>query len=219
MTRITGIKLIDSYQTIQRRINRAFADEMNDRLKASRQKIEDAIANNIGRIFVNSPEYASLTGQGLLSKHFGIPQNDAISKLDVIINTLASSVKVTHRKVTVVNNQFSGGLTVYAFLADFSDILSLDEGKVVTNKGQSLPWLQWLTIEGDKIIITGYDVLFGTFPSSRAGGVIMTKTNQRAWRVPPEFSGDADNNWIIRAIDDSLSYIENLISGAIRQNL
>lgn len=217
---VTGIRLTDSIDVIERRVVRAFARELDARVKKVAVDIQNDIANNIGKIFPTTPEYMSLTSGGDLARHFGIPQNEAIQKMDAIINTLANSVRVRYTKITVgAGNRLNGGITVYAFLEDFSDILALSESKVTTNKGQQLPWLEWLTIEGDKIIITNHEITYGPYPTSRAGGTIMRKTTTGTWKVPLQYSGTPDDNWITRAINTSNVYLENLIGGAIKHNI
>jgi hypothetical protein len=39
------------------------------------------------------------------------------------------------------------------------------------------------------------------------------------WRVPAQYSGTVDNNWITRAIDSSEKLIEKIIFGAVTRNI
>lgn len=221
MSIIQGIKLIDPISTIERKILSACVKEMNIAFPKAIQSIEDDIKNRIKTIFVNSPEFSALTdNNGLLRYAFGLPQSEAISACDNIINELAESLHVEFRKFTVTGGKsVKGGIRVYAFLADFSDILGLSTSSTTTLKGEQLDWLEWLLIEGDKVIIKDYDMILGNFATSRSGGAIMTLNNKSAWRVPPQYSGTKNDNWITRALDDAAIFVESLITGAIEFNV
>ncbi|NCA31122.1 MAG: hypothetical protein EBS93_10465 [Chitinophagia bacterium] len=94
---------------------------------------------------------------------------------------------------------------------DYADVLSSDDALVIDNlRGYNLPWLEWLLLEGNKIIVRKQQVEFGPNIASRTGNAIMRPSN-KSWRVPSEFAGTITNNWITRAIDNSESQIYDLL--------
>ncbi len=228
MSIITGITLTDSIDYIQQQVTIAMVAELNDRLKSVSPAIQSEIRDNIKIIFLNSPEFKSLlnSNDGELSKHFGIPIADGAKKCAEIFNVLANSVLVELETLKIVGKtKIDGGINVYAFIDDFSDILGLSAAEVTTNKNESLPWLQWLLIEGNRIIIDGYYISYSPYynPESRATGTLMRKAGKKSrvdnWRVPAQYSGTVDNNWITRAIDASERLIEKIIFGAVTRNI
>lgn len=220
MVTINGsLKIITPISKIQNMVDIECCRVLNSRVPLCINNIANDISRSVKTTFTNAPEYGSLTGDGELAKAFGLPQSDAISKLDTIIDVLAQSIQVKFRKFGNSASGITGGITVYAFAADFKDILSLDEAKVTTNKGQELPWLDWLIIEGDKIIIVDYDLVYGSYPSSRAGDAIMYQKIGSIWRVPAQYAGSRDNNWITRAVDSTATFLENVCAGAIKFNM
>jgi hypothetical protein len=99
--------------------------------------------------------------------------------------------------------------------SDFNDLISMGESVVVTEKGTDLNWLSWLLIDGDAIIISDYMFVAGPFDTSRTGMGIMRQSGG-AWRVPPEFAGQINNNWITRAIDAAASEIDNTLQSILK---
>jgi hypothetical protein len=83
----------------------------------------------------------------------------------------------------------------------------------MTENGSKIPWLQWLLIEGDKFIITGYTYIVEptVVEKSRTDKGIMHKST-RSWRVPPAHSGTPDDNFLTRALDSLDASIDKIIS-------
>jgi hypothetical protein len=74
--------------------------------------------------------------------------------------------------------------------------LSLPEGHTIYEDGD-LHWLQWMLIRGDETIIVGYEYNPQTgLGRSKLGN--MKKGN--SFRVPPQYAGTSDNNFITRAL-------------------
>ncbi|MFO7745709.1 MAG: hypothetical protein R6V36_10040, partial [Psychroflexus sp.] len=163
----------------------------------------------------NTPTYTSLL-EGELAGHFGIPYQNRVSNVDSILQTIVSNMEVNHKRVTVTAGKFSGGLTVSILIKNFTDILSLPGAVVVTERGDLLEWLNWLLTQGDRIIIRNYEVDIepGT---GRSGLATMIPNDKSSWRVPPEFSGTINNNWLTRTLK-SKNYM-SAIDQAIQKEL
>jgi hypothetical protein len=94
------------------------------------------------------------------------------------------------------NNNLRGGISINIQPASFVNLLSLQEG-FTTYSGGTLHWLDWLLLKGDSIIIIDYQynpkIGLGR---SNLGNMIAGGS----FRVPPQFSGSEDDNFITRAL-------------------
>lgn len=208
------LKLLDSRLTIQRKILSAFAYELNQRAGVSKLKSKLSIRARtlIGNAIMSQPEYDSLL-HGKLYGEFGIPQ--ANEKIRALLVQWLDEFQLQVFSWRVVGTRIVGGFTINAVKADFSKVLSMPEAHQITEKHELLPWLRWLLLEGDKIIIKEhyYARAPGFEKYSRTGrGIMLSELSGFAvsgwtgglvaggWRVPPEYSGTLNNNWITRAI-------------------
>ena len=144
---------------------------------------------------------------------------EALDNTDAIIDTLISSLEITTRRVAVRGNRLTGGLDIKMFRGDFEDILALSQANTLTSKGEVLPWLEWLLIRGDEIIIQGYEIEFGSFPQSKSGEAVMVNKESGVWRVPPGVSGTIRNNWITRAVQTSFEFIDKVLTASVSRNI
>lgn len=192
--------------------------QLNPKMAAIANSIQVDLQNSVPLIFQTSPEYKSIAN-GMLQAHFGLRPDEAENKVKSIVDTLAKSVKVDFTKLSYRGGKIVGGFRFYAFQADFNDILSLDAATQVTDSGQTLPWLEWLLLEGDKVIIYDYFFLPGNFKSSRSNKGIMVMGNTKYWRVPPLYSGIASDNWITRTVNAAIIDIETIIEQILKRYL
>ena len=202
-----NIKLVDSDSAVNKAILNALIPELNKYL----DKIYNRMSNEIPDILINNiqaqPEYDSLLG-GQLQGEFGIvdPQN----RLNDILSTIKNGKVVTKTPVSITGQKIKGGIKLEMVRKDLQDLLSLGSASFSTEKGSNLEWLKWLLTEGDSIIITSHEFIFGSNPFSRTGLGIMRQSSS-GWRVPPEFAGSINNNWITRAIDASSAQINDIM--------
>ena len=213
------IQITDTAKTVEKRLLVAIASELNKVLPSIVAPVKSDFQQNIQRVFTNSPEYKALVG-GPLNEHFGFPRGSEFSKLDAIIDTLAREVEVEFNSITVSGSSLKGGITIKAFLSSFENILDLSEANVRIKDG-SLPWLEWLLIRGDEIIVADYNITFDDFKGqlSRSGGAIMVPDDNEGWRVPAEYSGTARDNWVTRSVHNSLKFIEQLTTSSVKRHL
>lgn len=213
-----SVNLITTSSEFQKMAMEAIRDELNKRIPLAIKPIEEKIANSIKRIFIVSNEYDALVN-GPLNAHFGIPQAEAIQRLDEIINKVADSVVVEFKRISVRGDKFTGGLDIKAVNGDFSDVLSLPAARVELDSGGHIPWLEWLLLRGDSIILAGYEIKFGNYPQSRSGSAIMVKNDIKAWKVPIGVSGTVRDNWFTRAVENSFDFLDKLIDKAVQDSL
>jgi hypothetical protein len=69
---------------------------------------------------------------------------------------------------------------------------------VTTDKQTDLHWLDWLLRQGSAVIVSGYQ--YTPKRDGRSGGGVMTMGS--LWRVPPQFAGTLQNNFITKALSN-----------------
>lgn len=101
--------------------------------------------------------------------------------------------------------------------SSYKDVLVSQAANLITEKGQSLPWLEWLLRFGDKAIIRDYTIgVARNSARSRTGRAIMVKAASKRWKVPSQFAGTAQNNFVTRAIDSIEPSIIKLVETSLR---
>lgn len=195
-----NVKINETNSEISKRILTALAEALDDAFLKAIPDINKGIRSILQAALYNSPEYLSLKeDRGDLRLEFGI---DDRTKVDEIVNIWLDSVQVKYKNFKATSSKLVGGILIVAIPSDYNSVLSSSFSQQQTKKGQSLPWLQWLLLEGGKIIIDNYQVRFGPSSSSRTGYAVMRKSKGNGWSIiNSQFRGTYGNNWITRAID------------------
>lgn len=194
------LNLTESDSKIESKILKALAEEANKQWSKNTNVVRDIFSTNCYDAVLTCPEMDSVTN-GILRIDFGITFNPA----PAIASAVSQSVNVIFNKF---NSKLTGGgfkITVQPL--DYLNALSLVEAFVITEKGASLPWLDWLLTYGDSIIITNFGVKYSTGKGRTGGGYMIPPA--RPFQVNSAFSGTVDNNFITRAIASKLPDIEN----------
>lgn len=165
----------------------------------------------------NTSTYGSLLTGELLGE-LGIP--DVQGRLKAVVEAVGKSVHVQVIPIRVNGTKLNGGLRVQMLRSDFEDLLALPAAEYYSNQ-YLIPWLQWILLEGDKIIITTHEIFKDLSPSqkasSRTGKALMRPG--KGWRVPPEYAGVADDNFLTRAFGDELTKIKDRITTIVSEEL
>ncbi len=188
-----AIKITDSMSVIQNRVNAACAEELNIILPRSRYKIMSVCRRLAGGWIMMQPEMDSLAG-GMLAGMFGLYQGTEAMVVSNIRDAVMGAVSVQFN--TISNTLSKGGISINFQPADFQNLLSLPTGHTLY-EGGDLHWMQWLLERGDSMIVVNYHY----YPSSgrgRSGKGYMKKTGM--FRVPPQFSGTVNDNFVTRAL-------------------
>lgn len=204
------LKLIDSDKAIRNKILDAMLPEIKNFMTSGVRKIKSELPPILQTAIRNTPEYESLIS-GKLQYEFGIP--DAGPKIANLINIWTTNIDGTFYPPTIASNKIKSSFSIYMIRSDFSDVLNTDSAMMTDNtRGYSLPWLEWLLLEGNKTIIKNYEIAYGPNQFSRTGFAVM-RPARASWKVPSEFSGTISDNWITRAIDRSELDIQKLLDG------
>lgn len=207
--------LLDTNKKIKDDILKIIFVHIDKAVDSGLKDIKDKTKNIIASSIKNEPEYNSLKS-GQLRAELGIENADNI---DNLINKILDTIEI--KKTLKYNTRgLSGGLQL-TMLSD-TDLKSLflsEEANISdVSRGYSLPWLEWLLTKGVSVIIKNYSVQMGSYPTSRTGMAIMVR-GDNDWRVPPQFAGTNEDNWITRAISTSESQILSIIKSSIEQKL
>lgn len=218
-----GIQLLDPVDVIETKILKAIRDEINTAFQKALPSIDIAIKNR-SRVFFETSKEAQALINGPLDKHFGIPQGEASVRVGSIIQTIINNISTRLIKVSVKGKSLTGGIEIGVLQSDFKDVLSNSEAVIITDNGEKLPWLEWLLLRGDNIIISDHVIKFGNFNSSsfinsRSGGAIMIEKAGGFWRVPPKYSGTIRKNWLTRSILDVSDVYLDMINSVLKEKI
>jgi hypothetical protein len=200
---------LPSVETIERAALKALRSSLNGMLTRSAAKIALKLKAMIRKAIQLTPEYQSING-GRLQAELGLADP---KKLDQIIDLWVDSVKVEVKRVRFGRNKITGGFRITAIEQDWSDALANPASKQQIKDGE-LPWLEWMLIRGDQVIVRDYDVSFNPKAArrGRTGRGLMVKGKGRRWRVPPQFSGTPRRNFVTRALDSIQRQVETMIT-------
>lgn len=187
-----SLKLLDEVTDIEKKINSALSDQLNNTLSKNISKIAEDIKLLIPKWINEQPEIGALLSRDLVGQ-FGITISPS-SIVNAIINSVSSSMSVSFKKYN--NKLQGGGLEISVQPSDFINLLGLSEGHTIY-EGGDLHWLHWMLFRGDEIIVVGYEYNPQTgLGRTRLGNMV----SGRGFRVPPQYSGTQDNNFITRAL-------------------
>ncbi len=210
------INLIETTKEITKKILIEFRDQLRKIFPITLPRLQIEVRELIRQAIQNQPAYISLLG-GKLQGELGVPESGR--RLSVIVDTYVDSIVVKLLPIEIRVRTLKGKIVIQ-FDAQFTSLLSLSESAYLTDKGQTIPWLQWLLIEGD-LTITEYT--FNTVPSSvvvaysRTGLGLMFKRKGGRWSMPAEFAGTAGDNFITRAIESVQPQLEILARNILKE--
>lgn len=203
------LKLTKTNAQIEKDILNALAKEANYIFKGALQRMTGPIRRIVGSAISTSPEIAALRS-GTLRADFGI--TTGIDVTSPIIDAVSNSVNVYMKPFSVRGRSISGGIFVNIQPDNFENLLSLTIGTTVTEKGDTLPWLDWLLNIGDSVIIADFGVEYGSF--GRSGGARMS-SKSRPFKVDSAFSGTIANNFVTRSLESREKQLLDVIARSV----
>jgi hypothetical protein len=211
-----SLKLLESDTEIRSQILNAMKSDLDAALTSTARSIKQDIFEIVKDALETEPEFSSLIA-GELRKEFGIQDT---SNVQIAVNNIANSIIIDKTPVSINNTGISGGLKISIINnRDYGGALGDQSALVVDDqRGYSLPWLEWLLLKGNQIIVRDFSVKFGSNANSRSGDAIMVPSSS-SWRVPPEFAGTITDNWTTRALSKIDDKITNIIQTVFVRNL
>lgn len=210
------VRLLDSKKSIADKINQAILSQLETKIKVFSQAVKDRLPDVLTEAIKTGDVYQSLVSGGSIGKNlraeFGFrPSDHTQGDIDEIVKAIVGQIYITADKIKINSSGPSGRIRILAINKDLQDALDLSQA-TFESKGVVFPWLDWLSFEGDKIVVSDHEIIYGNFNKnhSRSGEAIMRKS-RGFWKVPSAFSGTKDNNWITRAIEKDNALIRNTL--------
>jgi hypothetical protein len=206
-----GLKLIESNSQIQKDILNAILPTATSHFIDAVMYIKQNLPGVVRMAIINSLEYGPLVG-GTLREEFGIP--DASQKIDGLLDIWTNNIHYEYSAPKITGTKITANFSASMIRIDFSDVLYSSYAEVQDYaRGYSLPWLQWLLLEGNKVIVPSHSVSYGTNSRSRTGNAVMVRSRSN-WKVPAEYAGTINDNWITRALDSADVEINQVLEKA-----
>jgi hypothetical protein len=210
-----SLKILESDNQIKSLILNEIKNTLEATITKALPKIITDIKNIVSISLKSEPEYSSLTS-GQLRAELGIPDT---AQVDTVVDLMVDTLKINKSDIKINQSGLSGGFTITMLESDtLGGVISASPSYVKDIKGYSLPWLEWLCLRNNEIIVRNFSVKYGSSPNSRSGMAIMIPSSN-SWRVPPAFVGSKEKNWTTRAIDRSEAQIYSIIQTHIRANI
>ena len=210
-----GIKVLES----TRQIANAMSGQMAIVINAAVSRAQAGIVKEIkGSVFdwghQSDVINALVFGEGKLLKGIGLPDAYARNAAEQILHAVVDSVEIEFKKFS--KNLRGGGLTLNIQPEDFGNVLSIANANIPRPYGRELAWLEWLLIEGNKVLITDYQIHYGNFGNrSRTRTAIMIEKPGGYWKMPSQFAGVSNDNFLTRALQDREDEIVKIIEEEI----
>lgn len=198
------MRIIESNSQIEKKINSLIAKESTSILNKKKNLIRQRIVSIVTQAIASSPTLNSLS-YGDLKYDFGLEFDPS----EQIIAAVVSSIRLSISPVVYKGKSFSGGIKLYIQPSTYNNLLTLSIAEQDIESGETIPWLEWILLKGDSVIVYDYSVEYG--PYGRSGGAKMVQGG--VFKVNPVHSGTRDDNFITRA----LSRVSDDIAKAIME--
>ena len=204
-----SIKLLESNNAIVKKIHKALVKLFNRRFSKQSNTILSEIRPLVASALMSSDEIKSLSS-GALRIDFGLTSDPS----GAIVNAIVDSLDIDIKKATGTAAGIKGGLLITMQPIDYNNLFSLSVAEQITEKGVSLPWLQWLLTFGQQIIVANFGVEYGA-GKGRSGGGYMA-VDERPFKVSSQHAGTVDDNFITRAIDSVAPQIKSILMKGVQ---
>lgn len=195
-----GLTITDSVGQLEKAIMLEIKSALNKAILGAIPDIKIKVGVFVRQLVINTPEFDSLLS-GRLKVELGL--KDPSLPLNQILYALENGITVDYSGLKASSSGISGGFTIGLVKDRFAELTSLSGASYVSNN-KTIPWLEWLLFQGDTMVISDYEIKYSYSQESRTHSALMIK-GTKGWRVPPEFSGTENNNFITRAFEDDSS--------------
>jgi hypothetical protein len=212
-----SVDMSDTIAAIEKKVLDSLAKIMNDVLQHARSGVISGIQDLCDKLIRRTPEFEALWGHDFLLGELGVP--DIEQRLNAILEGVKRGVMADIIPVKRQGSGLAGGMLIGIIPSELGTILSLPESSYETEKGQTIPWLDWLAQQGDRVLVWGYDVEMARTSTakarSRTGLALMVKGT--GWRIDPRYVGFPHNNFFTRAFD--VPGVESAVGNIIAQEI
>jgi hypothetical protein len=200
------LEIIESPNSVRAKINFAFREQVNKRMRGYAPVISRKVGELIGNKLMETPAAQSiLTGQ--LKADFGLTDVVAQSALSELIAAVKKStvVKLDIKTTEGVRNAWAMSVSILpdGLVGVLSKIGSYKSGRY------EIPWMEWLLTRGVEVVVDGAYVVYWNADRGRSGMATMEKGSgpEDTFRVDPQFAGTADDNFVVNTIKSLLPEI------------
>ena len=203
-----SVSLVESQKQVENLILEELAKLIKPIFDQAIQPIQEDLKKIVHTAIIKSEEMQSLSG-GILQYDLGLFSGQAANAVLVVAQSVSESIIVTSKPIVFNKKGAGGGMVIEIQPSSFDNITKLPT-PWNTDVGSRVSVNDLLLTYGDGFVIFDYDIEYGTnLPGSRSGGAIMLEHEGSAWgissglsRVPPHYSGVANNNFITRTLDN-----------------
>jgi len=199
-----SIKLLESNNAIAKKIHQSLARIFNANLPRQAENILKQIRPLVTSALMSSNEIQSLSS-GTLRIDFGLTSDPS----GAIVNAIVNSLDINMQRVTASAANIKGGLSITMQPTNYNNLFSLPVAEQMTEKGISLPWLQWLLTLGQQIIVADFGVRYSPGKGRTGGGSMSIES--RPFKINSQYAGTVEDNFITRAIDRVAPQIKSII--------
>jgi hypothetical protein len=214
------MKITQTPTELAEEINKALARSIDKAASQIDLDSSEKLAPLLISKWKKSSTYASLV-YGDLNGKIGFPAGTAKDSVDNILEEAAKSIRFDFKGTRIYSQKFVTKIGVYILKQDLYGVLNSIDGLIQTEKSELLHWTDWLLVQGDKIVIDGWQYLRRN-GKGRSGMGIMIKTGG-VFRIPSIHSGVLGNNWLTRVIESFTIEISRaskvIIEQEIKRNL
>lgn len=211
------VKVVTSDNELRGRILFVLRNRADAAFRRARSQIELKAKIAFAKNIRESPTISSLLN-GKLKADFGLDDEMSTKAVNELISYVSNNVNVVFNIGRDKQSVASISLTIPP--VDTSAFLTAISGSyqsVGGYGGGQVNWLQWLLTKGTTVVIDGFSVEYGPFENSRSGAALMVEGG--AFRVDPEFAGVEGDNFITRAINQSLNELRTILRDELQRSL
>ncbi len=196
----TGKVVLDkrSLKGLENAIIEKLSTRVSELIANSKDVILTMLREKVKARLMNSPEIRSLSGEyGKLRLELGVERNEEAA--ENLVNDIVKNIQINLRKE---KRATTVAVSVKLKLNEtYEDLYNKPYASYTTDNGTHIPWLEWLLEAGNADVIFDYRVKYKV-GHGRTGGAVMVPSHVAHWRVPPEFSGTLEDNFITRSLEN-----------------
>ena len=206
------LELKGSDKQINKAILTALKKHLNDVMVVAANKASVAVQSKMRRLLGEHPTVRALKG-GSLADELGVPQLEV--RINNIIDIWIKSMVVKVKKVSIKQGQLVGGFKLQMIKSDWTDVLQHPDSIFATEKDYTLEWLDWLLIQGSRIVVRDYDY-FAKSGTGRSGqGIMNPYFGRKRWSIPYAYQGTRNNNFCTQAIEIVHTHLDKILTKAM----
>lgn len=198
-------------QQTEQVLTKALQDMLRGQIKDVVRQNRKSVINIFYQALINSETYAALMDNWGLQGDLGVYP-------EYVIQTTKLISEMINIETMPPRSRDLGGIRVTLVRDNLEPILNSPLAQYETNKGVTIPWLEWLLTAGSNVLVADYSVGAELNPGrySRTEALIMFPHNGGNFSISPAYAGTINDNWITRAANAALPEIEKTLMTGLR---